>query len=150
MTSFEPLCSLSAEEQLYVLKKGGNVNGLSFSLWDDPAQSSSSYTPPYKCASRFIPLPCTLIKTPQWPRWSTKTFTRPTKELMHLETCRSNTGSISGHTAPTNLAWGYSATYCYWLFCLCLNFSLPRTFSKIWVYCECEHFWFDYRPWYFS
>lgn len=33
--------SASAEEQSYVLKKGGNINGLSFPLWDDPVQSSS-------------------------------------------------------------------------------------------------------------
>lgn len=55
-----PVFSFRAEEQLYVLKKGGNVNGLSFSLWDDPLQSSS--IPPYKCASCFISIPCTLTK----------------------------------------------------------------------------------------
>ena len=49
--------SLVAEEQLYVLRKGGNVNGLNFPLWDDPVQSSSN--PSYKCASWFIPNNCT-------------------------------------------------------------------------------------------
>lgn len=54
-----------AEEQLYVLKKGGNVNGLSFSLWDDPVQSSSIL--PYKCAFCIVSISCTLTKAPSDP-----------------------------------------------------------------------------------
>lgn len=132
---FSSVSSFLVEEQLYVLKKGGNINGLIFPLWNDPVQASP--ISPYTWASWLVSNPClcVLILTLQWPRWSTQTLTRPTKKIMHLETPKSNTGSVYGHTVP-----GCSTTHCYRLFCLCFNFCLPWTFSKVWVQCKSEYF----------
>ena len=123
---------LVVEEQLYVLKKGGFVNGLSFPLWDDPVQSSS--ISPYTWALWFISNPCFLTMALQWPRWSTQTFTRPTKKFMRLETPNSKARSV--YAAPTNFTSRHSTTHRYWLFGLCVDFSLPWTFSKIWIDCK--------------
>lgn len=82
--------------------------------------------------------PCVLTMALQWLKLSTQTFTRPTKKFMHLETSQSTAGSIYRRTAPTNHASGHPTAHCNWLFCLCVNFGLPWTFSKIWVHCKSE------------
>lgn len=69
---------------------------------------------------------------------------------MHLETPKPKTGSVYGRNAPTNLASGYSATHCYWLFCLCIDFSLSWTFSKIWVNSKSEPLFSIFIPVNFS